>query len=116
MVDCFLLSCSSACMTRLTTFRDDIKSSPERENRVNFSRISIVVLLSSIVPRRDSLNGKGRQVNNILQKLCIENNFIYVNHDNIKPRRHCNYGGTHLNTAGSKILAENFILALSRQT
>ena len=37
MVDCFLLSCSSACMTRLTTFRDDIKSSPERENRVNFS-------------------------------------------------------------------------------
>ena len=74
------------------------------------------ILLSSIVPRRDSLNGKGRQVNNILQKLCIENNFIYINHDNIKPRRHCNYGGTHLNTAGSKILAENFILALSRQT
>ena len=74
------------------------------------------ILLSSIVPRRDSLNGKGRQVNNILKKLCIENNFIYVNHGNIKPRRHCNYGGTHLNTAGSKILAENFILALSRQT
>ena len=74
------------------------------------------ILLSSIVPRRDSLNGKGRQVNNILQKLCIENNFAYVNHDNIKPRRHCNYGGIHLNTAGSKILAENFILALSRQT
>ena len=44
------------------------------------------ILLSSIVPRRDSLNGKGRQVNNILQKLCIENNFVYVNHDNIKPR------------------------------
>ena len=41
MVDCFLLSCSSACMRRLTTFRDDIKSSPKRENRVNFSRISI---------------------------------------------------------------------------
>ena len=46
----------------------------------------------------------------------MENNFAYVNHDNIKPRKHCNYGGVHLNTAGSKILAENFILALSRQT
>ena len=70
------------------------------------------ILLSSIVPRRDSLNGKGRQVNNILQKLCIENNFVYGNHDNIKPRRHCNYGGIHLNTAGSKILAENILFWL----
>ena len=39
-----------------------------------------------------------------------------MNHDNIKPRQHCNYGDVHLNTAGSKIFAENFILALSRQT
>ena len=74
------------------------------------------ILVSSIVSRRDNLNGKGRQVNNILQKLCVENNFAYVNHDNIKPRKHCNCGGVHLNTAGSKILAENFILALTRQT
>ena len=46
------------------------------------------ILVSSIVSRRDNLNGKGRQVNNILQKLCVENNFAYVNlttlsHDNI---------------------------------
>ena len=33
-----------------------------------------------------------------------------------KPRQHCSYGGAHLNTAGRKILAENFIFALSRQT
>ena len=39
-----------------------------------------------------------------------------MNHDNIKPRQHCNYGGVHLNTAISNILTENFILALSRQT
>ena len=86
---------------------DIVKSSKTNKNEI---------LLSSIVPRRDSLNGKGRQVNNILQKLCIKNNFVYVNHDNIKPRRHCSYGGIHLNTAGSKILAGNIILALSRQT
>ena len=48
MVDCFLLSCSSACMTRLTTFRDDIKSSPERENRLNFSTILIALWTSLI--------------------------------------------------------------------
>ena len=39
-----------------------------------------------------------------------------MNHGNIKTRQHCNYGSFHLNTAGSEILAENFILALSRQT
>ena len=84
---------------------------------MKFSKANInEILVSSEVPRRDSLNGKGRQVNNILQKLCVENNFVYVSHDNIKPRLHYNYGGIHLNTAGNKILAENFIPALSRQT
>ena len=39
-----------------------------------------------------------------------------MNHDNIKPCQHCNYEGVHLNTAGSKTLVENFILALSKQT
>ena len=74
------------------------------------------ILVLSIARRRDNLNGKGRQVNNILQKLCEENNFADVNQDNIKPRQHCNYGGVHLNTVGNKILAGNFIFALSRQT
>ena len=40
---------------------------------------------------------------NILQKLSVENNFVYVNHDNINPRPHCNYGSIHLNISGSKI-------------
>ena len=50
-------------------------------------KIKNEILVSSIVPRRDNLNGKGRQVNNILQKLCVENNFAYVNHDYIKSRK-----------------------------
>ena len=45
----------------------------------------------------------------------MENNFAYVNHDNINPW-HCNYGSVHLKTEGSNIFADNFILALSRQT
>ena len=102
---------------------NDLRSSQDpvtiAKNIVDIVKNSVTnkneILVSSIVPRRDNLNGKGRQVNNILQKLCMENNFAYVNHSNIKPRQHCNYGGVHLNTAGSKILAENFILARSRQ-
>ena len=90
------------------------------ENTIDIAKNSTTnkneILVSSIVLRRDSLNGKGLQVNNILEKLCVDNNFAYVKHDNIKPRQHCNYGAVHLNTAGSKILADNFILALSRQT
>ena len=46
------------------------------------------ILVSSIVPRRDNLNGKSCQVNNILQKLCVEINFVNVNHGNINPQQH----------------------------
>ena len=103
---------------------NDLKSSQDPEtiakNIIDIAKNSTTneneILVSSIVPQRDNLNGKGRQVNNILQKLCAENSFVYVNHDNIKPRHHCNYGGVYLNTVGSKIVAENFILAFSRQT
>ena len=50
------------------------------------------VLVSSIVSRPDNLNGKGRQVNIVLKKFCMENYFVSVNHDNMKPQQHCNYG------------------------
>ena len=36
---------------------------------------------SSIFLWRGNLNGKGRQVNNSLQKLYVENNLPYANHD-----------------------------------
>ena len=48
-----------------------------------------ILLISSIVPRRDNLNCKGRHLNIFLKKFCTENDFVYVNHDNIKPRQHC---------------------------
>ena len=69
----------------------------------NSTTIKSEALVLSIVPRQDNLNGKDRQVNNILNKLFVENNFAYVDHDNIKPQQHCNYGGVYLNTAVSKI-------------
>ena len=39
-----------------------------------------------------------------------------MNHDNIKPRQHCNYARIHLSTLGSKILSDNFVLALHTLT
>ena len=42
------------------------------------------VLISSIVPRRNNVNGKGRQVSMFFKKFCMENVFVNVNHDNIK--------------------------------
>ena len=74
------------------------------------------VLIPSIVPRRNNLNGKGRQVSMFFKKFCMENVFVNVNHDNIKTWQHCNYNGIHLNTLASKTLADNFILALNRVT
>ena len=44
-----------------------------------------------IVPRRDNLNRKVCRVNIFLKKFCMENDFAYTDHGNIKPRQHCNY-------------------------
>ena len=43
----------------------------------------------------------------------MENNFVYVNHDNIKTQQHSNYWGIHLNNLGSKILTNDFIITLN---
>ena len=77
--------------------RNDLKSSQDPEtiakDIIDIAKNSTTdkneILVSSIVSRRDNLNGKGRQVNNNLQKLFLENNFAYVNHDNIRPQQHC---------------------------
>ena len=46
----------------------------------------------------------------------MENELVYVNYGNVKPRQHCNHDGIHLNTLGNKILADSFILALKTLT
>ena len=46
----------------------------------------------------------------------MENDFVEDNHDNIKPQQHCNNGKIHLNNLGSKILADNFDIALDTLT
>ena len=87
---------------------NDLRSDKDRETIVrnvvdvaNNSKTDInKILISSIIPRRDNLNGKVRQLSIFLKKFCMKNDFAYVNHGNIKPRQHCNYGGIDLNSLG----------------
>ena len=47
-----------------------------------------IVLVSSIVPRKDNLDKKGKEVNNILEKRCSEMNLTFVSDGNIRTRYH----------------------------
>ena len=72
-----------------------------------------IVLVSSIVPRKDNLDKKGKEVNNILEKRCSEMNLTFVSDGNIRTRYHWNYDGLHLNEKGSTLLPTNILSALN---
>ena len=101
------LKCNPDCFI-IHVGTNDLRSDEDREKIVrnvvdvaNNSKTDInKLLISSIVPRCDNLNSKVRQSNIFLNKFCMENDFAYVNHGNIKPRQHCCYGGIHLNNLG----------------
>ena len=72
------------------------------------------VLVSSIVPRKDHLDKKGKEVNIILKKRCNEMNLAFISHGNIRTRYHCNYDGLHLNDKGATLFTENILSALNK--
>ena len=86
------LKCNPDCFI-IHVGTNNLRSDKDRETIVrnvvdvaNNSKNDIKkILISSIVPRRDNLKGKVRQVNIFLKNLCMENDFSYVNHGNIKP-------------------------------
>ena len=78
------------------------KSSQQKNN---------TVLVSSIVPRKDHLDKKGKEVNIILERRCKEMNLAFICHGNIRTRYHCNYDGLHLNDKGATLFTENILSA-----
>ena len=70
------------------------------------------IMISGIVPRRDSLNNKGKQVNNHLKMLCRERNICFINNDNVDPNLYLNNGGLHLNFKGTYVLGGNLVDAI----
>ena len=70
-------------------------------------------MVSCIVQRRDKLNDKGKQVNQLLQSSCISKNFHFIDNSNINPEYHLNNSGLHLNTRGTYTLGSNFVHAIN---
>ena len=90
---------------------NDLRSDQENIEVANNSKTDTnKVLISSIVRARDNLNGKGRQVNSFLKEFCMENDFVYLNNGNNKPRQQCNHGGIHLDTLSMICLIFLFLL------
>ena len=55
------------------------------------------VMVSSIAPRRNKLNQKGINVNNLLFSLFLEHNIHLIDNSNIETDIHLNNSGLHLN-------------------
>ena len=56
-------------------------------------------MISGIVARKDNklLEDKRRKVNELQKFKTSELGFGFIEHNEIKPQLHCNYGGLHLN-------------------
>ena len=67
------------------------------------------VITSGLVPSKGYLNEKARTVNNRLRDYCRNCMLIFLNHDNINAKTHCNISGLHLNKKGVSLFHENFV-------
>ena len=67
------------------------------------------VAISSLVPRKDKLNAKVKEVNTFLKEKCEKSNFDLISHFNINPRLHTNARGLHLNNYSDRQLTNNFL-------
>ena len=62
------------------------------------------IVISSIVPKKDRLNNKAKEVNLHLKEKCEANNLSLIEHHNINPYRHINAKVLHLNNYGDNQL------------
>ena len=65
------------------------------------------VIKSGLVPRLDEYDVKRERVDHILEDLCKEQGFGYIDNSNIDLTRHLNASELHLNKSGDCILADN---------
>ena len=67
------------------------------------------ILISGIIPRKDpTIDTRRINVNSILQRLCIENNFCYVDNCNVT-NLHLWKDGIHLLDSGIELFSDNLI-------
>ena len=65
------------------------------------------IAISGLVPRADDKGGKVSSVNKILKKFCRQNQWNFIEHNNLN-LTHLNRGGLHLSKSGTALVAENF--------
>lgn len=70
------------------------------------------VFVSSLVPRGDRWNERVSQVNNILKANCNREGLPFIDNSDIVPAYHLNRSNLHLNSEGTRMLANNFLRAL----
>ena len=67
------------------------------------------IVISLIIPRGDDLNNKASEVNDRLKNMCLNRNYLYIDHsDSINVADHVNDGNLHLNKYGKAVLAKDF--------
>ena len=73
---------------------------------------AIHILIGGVTIRRTNfLKKRCEELNGILKDLCLLNNFIFINNSGIT-EKHLYTDGVHLNDDGSKMLADNYLVAL----
>ena len=73
------------------------------------------IMISGVVPRKDNLNEKAKEVNTCLQNLCHSYNFHFMNNANVNKDTDLNLGGLHLNYQGTYVFwggGGNFVEAI----
>ena len=69
----------------------------------------IEVIISGLITRGDRYESKRKKVNFVLQDLCSQNGFAFVEHSNIHANKHLNGSQIHLNQHGDNILGNNLL-------
>ena len=59
--------------------------------------------------------GRCRDVNGKLKELCRRNDFVFIDNSNITHNEHLEFDGVHLNEAGDRILANNYLDSLRKE-
>ena len=71
------------------------------------------ILISSVITRKQSyMDRRKNEINDLLQEMCYDLGYIYINNDNIN-HEHLFYDGVHLTNEGSAILGHNYLHALN---
>ena len=71
----------------------------------------ISVAISGLTARADDndLAKRVKEVNKILRKFCRQNEWGFIDHNNITTDQHLNRSRLHLNRSGTSLLSQNFI-------